>query len=114
MKRLRVILFFIFGTSLFTLCEAQFNTYHPFASSNAYWREISCQVEEDPCLHLDAPVTFGFDYYVDGDTIVAGKTYFKVRTSGGYEVFSCSVDWYSFDRFFCLIREDTAAKKIWF
>ena len=110
MKKLYAVLLFTFTSSFFTsFCEAQFNVYHPFPDSNAWWSESYFT------YGLRGDYLYGFDYYTDGDTIVAGKNYIKVHYSEGSEDdFSINhTFWYSDDYLFCLIREDTVARKVY-
>ncbi len=107
MKKILVVLFFT-SSSLFNYCEGQFNTYHPFPSSNARWGE---EFEG----YNNAWYSQYYNYYLRGDTVVNGKTYFKLNQSGGYEFGGppYSILWQSYDYLVCLLREDTAAKRIY-
>jgi hypothetical protein len=86
MKKVLVISLVSFTISLLpSLCEAQFNTYHPFPDSNALWNETagdgSCGTGVD---------TREYAYLLDGDTTVNALTYHKVYQIWGYWSNSCS------------------------
>src|SRR5579863_6009060 len=110
MKKLLLVLFAVFSSFI---CPAQFNTYHPFPHTNAVW----CQTDEFldqsvTCWNPNNIITSYYDFYVNGDTVVNSKTYFKVRKSGASlfgSVCPPSPLWYSNDYDFLagLLREDT-------
>lgn len=99
MKKLFAILLLALSSSLLTICEAQFNVYHPFPDSNAWWSEWNA---------INGNIKY-YDYYVRGDTIVNGKTYIKLNNSGGKQ----NNTWQSYDILYCLLRQDTSAKRIY-
>ena len=110
MEKLYAVLLFTFTFSLSTfLCKAQFNVYHPFPDSNAGWRET--------IFYTPSTVEYvEFDYYVNGDTIVNGKKYKKLNTSGGYSFIPNGPPdstWYCYDSLYCLLREDTSTRKVY-
>src|SRR6185312_11824461 len=106
MKKILVISFLVLSSSFFNYCEAQFSTYHPFPSSNARWSEVFNG-------YNNAWYSQYYNYYLRGDTVVNGKTYFKLDMCGGYETDGISTLWQSYDYLFCLLREDTTAKRIY-
>jgi hypothetical protein len=108
MKKIITILLFTFTFSLSaSFCKAQFNTYHQFPDSNAVWGEDSMN-----CSCGDGCEEYGYNFIVNGDTIVNGLTYHKVYQNAGYWFNSCgggpgySVYSYS-NSFFGAYREDT-------
>jgi hypothetical protein len=85
----------------------QFNTYHPFPDSNAYWLEDE--------LHQQYPDidNLYFNYFLKGDTTLFGNIYHKVFESGG-EITQEIVNPYSYSQRFYnqlsyagAIREDS-------
>ncbi len=95
--------------------KAQFNKYHTFPDSNANWCE-NIWWQATGCFSEYVTAFRYYDYYVNGDTIVNGKTYNKVRTSGGYETAPpCPppIVWLDYDNLECLIREDSVAQKVY-
>jgi hypothetical protein len=114
MKKLRVILFLAFSFSFFISADGQFNTYHPFPDSAAWWNETTFwQVN---CNSQYSAEYKGFTYFLRGDTVVNSKTYFKLNMSGGFEwAFACMGDtsWQCYNSLYCLLRNDTAAKKVY-
>lgn len=107
MKKITLLVCLVFMLPLF--CRAQFNTYHPFPYNNAYWNEVTWMQYNTDIVYTH------FDEYVDGDTIVNGKSYIKIRTSGGYKSHALGSDvyWSSYDDFECLLRDDTIAHKVY-
>jgi hypothetical protein len=106
MKKLCIICLFTFTFSLFTpLCEAQFNTYHPFPDSDAYWNETadngSCGTGVD---------SRQYDYIIHGDTTTNGYLYHKVYRIWGYWSNTCSTPyqvWLYDSTFYGAYRSDT-------
>jgi len=107
MKKLLVVTLVAFSSFVYLPCLAQFNVYHPFPDSNAWWTQSSNG-------YANCALTTYYDYYVRGDTIVDGKTYFKVNKSGGVTYFGCPpyTAWFSYDSLYCFLREDTLTKEI--
>ncbi|HXP49268.1 MAG TPA: T9SS type A sorting domain-containing protein [Bacteroidia bacterium] len=94
MKKLLLSIFVII--TVFS-AKAQFNVYHPFPDSNAYWGE-----ESQTNTGLGGSVYTDFGYKLSGDTIWNGRTYHKVYEVGGMST-SGPVKPYS--RFFGGIRD---------
>jgi len=117
MKKILLTLIIAACTLFLKPCFAQFGVYHSFPHTNASW----CQTDQWLDQSLTCPqfpnnvITSYYDYYVNGDTVVNSKTYFKVRKSGGYEVGNFCTPSYDNDYDFLagLLREDTTAKKVY-
>src|ERR1700739_479617 len=96
-------LLFIFSILTLTTGFAQFNVYHPFPDSNAYWKE---ELEATNAA-FDSYTDYG--YIISGDTILNGKLHHKIykvegvywdNKGGGYVH-------YNSKRFYFAIREDS-------
>ena len=111
--RIRLLYFSLFTIhfSLFTLCNAQFNTYHPFPDSNAWWSEEEEGLTNCPMM---PPFVEYYDYFIRTDTIINGNTYHTIYTSGGYGFSSCGgLIWSDYCNYMGSIREDSL-KHIYF
>ena len=106
MKKIIAILFLALSSTLLTRrCSAQFNTYHPFPDSNAYWNET---VTDGSCGTGVDLRRYVFD--ISGDTITNGYTYHKVYRTWGYWSNSCSTPyqlWLYYRAFYAGYRTDT-------
>ncbi len=116
MKKKLAFSAFIILFSFFTPCIGQFNSYHPIPDTNAAWRETTWTAYMCGLGYDD--IREEFDYYAAGDTIVTGKTYTKLYTSGGYEhndggCGPIDTIWQCFNSLKCLIRNDTLSKKVY-
>lgn len=119
MKKLLLILInFLFCTFV----NAQTSVYHPFPENNAIWN-----ITAQGCCWIDCPSPpnpnpiigdYNFSYSFSGDTIINGSTYRKIlKTGTAYE--HCNFgnfinNWYSIYEYAGAIRQDTAARKIYF
>ena len=82
---------------------AQFNVYHPFPDSNAYWREEAFNGSSGFGFTVQ-----GYGYKLAGDTVIKGMAYHKVNEIGGYQTFLPSGEaFYNIDFYYAAIREDT-------
>ncbi len=75
------LIFILFVVSL--ISHAQFNIYHPFPDSNAYWKESA--------NYAGSPYGFcvGYGYIISGDTIVNGVVHYKLYRVDGVEANNC-------------------------
>ena len=93
------VLAFLLSTSIF--CYSQTNKYHPFLHEGGKWSILEREWEtglEDTVFHF-------YQYCTDGDTIVDGKTFFRVKYVNDD---TCS------NLYNALLREDTITKKIYY
>jgi hypothetical protein len=93
------VLAFLLSTSIF--CYSQTNKYHPFLHEGGKWSILEREWEtglEDTVFHF-------YQYCTDGDTIVDGLSYFKVKDVFGD---TCS------NSYNALLRDDTISKKIYY
>ncbi len=92
-KSILFFLLIIFSFSCFTNpCEAQFNTYHLFPHTNARWGQwFKLSVN-----------WYYYHYFVNGDTTVNSKSYFKVYKSSPI-----------YNGLYRLLREDTVNEIIY-
>jgi Secretion system C-terminal sorting domain len=111
MKKILLILMVILGSSLFIPCSAQFNTYHPFPDSSAWWSEEYEGMTT--CSGLPSSFSEYSDHFLRKDTIMNGLTYHMVYYSGGYGEGCGVVVWNSFCNYIGSIREDSM-KHIYF
>ena len=79
MKKL-LLSFLVFISAFFA--KAQFNVYHPFPDSNAWWGTnavyMSYCTQTSPIFPTD-----NYDYYLNGDTAINSAIYHKLNRSGG-------------------------------
>lgn len=87
--------------SLLTIIRAPAQTYHPLPTQNAYWTVY--EWDENRLVYDDLV------YTVDGDTLVNSLTYTKV-----YRLTDHPTIYDTIRNLHCLMRQDVAAKKIWF
>ena len=98
----------VLSSLLCITCSAQFNVYHPFPDSNAIWGE---ELGDGSCGC--GGTTYVYNFVVNGDTVVNGKTYHKVYKNDGYIIQDCTcfgpyaVLWEGSTNFFGAYREDT-------
>lgn len=91
---------------LSVIVKAQSNVYHPFPTSNAIWRETG------NCAQ--------YQNFITGDTVVGGKTFFKIQSSGiQYAVnqyngceFSVILGYFNF--YYGAYRNDSINRKVYF
>src|SRR5271166_2676409 len=99
MKKYPLIFFLVI--SVFA-ANAQFNVYHQFPDSNAYWSEF-VDVTAIPVDYCE-----GYGYTLIGDTIVGGMKHCKLFQVGGYYANNCLGGTTSQTiGFYGAIREDT-------
>ncbi|HRG28763.1 MAG TPA: T9SS type A sorting domain-containing protein [Chitinophagales bacterium] len=93
------VLAFLLSTSIF--CYSQTNKYHPFLHEGGKWSILKKEWETG----LEDTVFYFYLYCTDGDTIVDGKTFFRVKYVNDD---TCS------NLYNALLREDTITKKIYY
>jgi hypothetical protein len=109
MKKLIFLFFFL---CIITFSFSQTNVYHKFPTDSAMWREFT------GCYPY--PVYKGYQYFIKGDTIISGKEYHKILTSGvhyGVDITGgCNYNSIlgSFNSYSGSLREDTLSKKVYF
>lgn len=96
---------FVFFISLFILSfffTTLSQTYHPLPYSNATWREVAF-----PDLSNDPDYYYVNEYYIDGDSLIEGYIYQRVR------FFSIAPGDTAISNDLYFYRQDTLAKKVY-
>jgi hypothetical protein len=99
---------FIFSFLTLTSAFGQFNVYHPFPDSNAYWKETASSWTGGSGTYCE-----GYGYVLSGDTIINGLIHHKVNLVTGYYSPNASCYGSAFgysNKFYGAIREDSARK----
>lgn len=102
----RIVVLFIF------VCFAKINVaqlYQPFPTDSSMWREWAYDVDAS---YND---TWDYQYFIEGDTIIAGNNYHKILYTGTYH----HVSWTSYsinyvNQYKGAFREDTAKHILFF
>jgi hypothetical protein len=106
------ILFFLLFLIVAVSSFAQFNTYHPFPDSNAYWKEEQTYM---PGNAGSGEEYVDYGYILSGDTNVNGISYHKVYKVGGREwcMFCSPYYFYNYNSmsYAAAIRQDTVMKR---
>lgn len=89
----------------------QAQTYDPFPTNDAMWRELHGGYQASTCE--------AYQYVITGDTLINGQTCRKLRKRGasyGYDGPNCDLGGqpYGFDEYAGAFRNDSAAQKVYF
>jgi hypothetical protein len=102
---------FLFSVLTLTTAFGQFNVYHPFPDSNAYWKESASAWWGA----IGSPGNYceGYGYVLKGDTLVNGIIHHKLNLVSGYYNPNASCYGSAFgysNKFYGAIREDSAKR----